>query len=561
MAAPSITLSYLLSQEGQQAAALQGMDAAREQRISVTPEHPQWARAVPSAAFDAQGQGTITLGPRSGSRGAITSQRWSAALTPVLADPRVRQALADVLERTGSPTIDDLLVRDEASLRAGLVIGVGEWSEEHYKQVASEYLQTAFEVMDRARTLGLHELIELLDPQVLVARAAGCGDPDLAAAAQEWNRRLRPDELSTLAGLRRRLNELAGLTAVRRTGEYDRLMDPADLLADVEAARAEREAERALMQVEQQVQEQAWQQARAALQPRIQELVAGLPPLVASAARSPHSGLPDWGDVGGTWPLHWLVTAADDPAFMTAGHGKLAAALGDAPAVAEQLAAAIEQVRGEAHEVLEELRARPDVAAEIQRLSNDDHRTAAEQIERLQQAVTALDRGEVDPQWQPKVRSLLGWLGNLTAEVRKLLDEAGFLLEAEAWASKHGSERLRRIVQEGFLADSLAVYRDERLAKERPGWRWASEAPGKDRGDPRNPPLEALQLLEQARAAQPDAKLRYWMVTKGDLVDETVALELDADGVRWTGYAVVAEFLGRDVVCGVPSELSAAVDA
>src|SRR5690606_11865067 len=78
--------------------------------------------------------------------------------------------------------------------------------------------------------------------------------------------------------------------------------------------------------------------------------------------------------------------------------------------------------------------------------------------------------------------------------------------ERQTWIEKHGSSRLKRLAKEGI--ECLAVYRDERLAVERPGWRWANEVPG-NASDPRNPPEEALDLLDLARQTAPDAELQY----------------------------------------------------
>ena len=44
--------------------------------------------------------------------------------------------------------------------------------------------------------------------------------------------------------------------------------------------------------------------------------------------------------------------------------------------------------------------------------------------------------------------------------------------EAEAWIPANGSERLRLALALGEIDRTLAVYRDERLAVERPGWQF-----------------------------------------------------------------------------------------
>jgi hypothetical protein len=124
-------------------------------------------------------------------------------------------------------------------------------------------------------------------------------------------------------------------------------------------------------------------------------------------------------------------------------------------------------------------------------------------------------------------------LTQATAAATKPVEQAVELAETAAWIRVHRSARLRRILADGYLADSLAVYRDERLALERPGWRWNAATPGRDAGTPRNPTVEAFELLDQALAVDPAAKLRFWVVP-------------DA----WAGCVAVARFLGRPVVYG-----------
>jgi hypothetical protein len=107
------------------------------------------------------------------------------------------------------------------------------------------------------------------------------------------------------------------------------------------------------------------------------------------------------------------------------------------------------------------------------------------------------------------------------------------LAQTVAWIQAHGSERLRRILDGGYLFGSLAVYCDERLALERPGWWWSATTPGKVAGGPRNPTVEAFALLDQALAVDPAATLRYRAVP-------------GAGRAAWA----VAQFLGRPVVYG-----------
>jgi len=110
--------------------------------------------------------------------------------------------------------------------------------------------------------------------------------------------------------------------------------------------------------------------------------------------------------------------------------------------------------------------------------------------------------------------------------------------EIHAWIAEHGSERLRRIVAADLLDTSMAVYRDERLAQERPGWIWADQLTDRDwdtdrlTSEPRNVSEPALDLLETARTAASDATLRY----------------ADPDLFGDDGYLAVAEFLDRPIL-------------
>jgi len=69
------------------------------------------------------------------------------------------------------------------------------------------------------------------------------------------------------------------------------------------------------------------------------------------------------------------------------------------------------------------------------------------------------------------------------------------------WIEAHGSDRLRMIVAEGYLDASVAVYRDERLAFDRPGWQWDTKwLKGESEfQDVLNPSLEDLQWLRKVR--------------------------------------------------------------
>jgi conjugal transfer pilus assembly protein TraD len=118
------------------------------------------------------------------------------------------------------PCTYDPLVRGDATRRKDLVIGAGDWPDEgpatYFRKVAGDYLQTVFQVMDATPQAGrsaLDEVVELLDPRTLAARAAAGAGELLAGDAQQWTERLTTEERSALAGLRHRVGELARSTA------------------------------------------------------------------------------------------------------------------------------------------------------------------------------------------------------------------------------------------------------------------------------------------------------------------------------------------------------------
>jgi hypothetical protein len=107
------------------------------------------------------------------------------------------------------------------------------------------------------------------------------------------------------------------------------------------------------------------------------------------------------------------------------------------------------------------------------------------------------------------------------------------------WIAEHGSARLKLCVAHEIECE--AIYRDERLAFERPGYEWYDGIPGQCY-DPRNPPLAALEALEAERQTAPDAELVYYKIEEetddgGEVVEE-----------EWTGYAIWHELLGDAIV-------------
>lgn len=132
---------------------------------------------------------------------------------------------------------------------------------------------------------------------------------------------------------------------------------------------------------------------------------------------------------------------------------------------------------------------------------------------------------------------MLSPFDNLSAsedDVARLVDHLAGKVELVAteqnrWIAKHGSERLRRLVAEGF--EHYGVYFSERMKHDIPGWVERRECNDLKFLEPRNPPEYALKLLDESRDYCVGAKLVYWVDLQGD-----------------SGYAATGEFLGREVV-------------
>lgn len=219
--------------------------------------------------------------------------------------------------------------------------------------------------------------------------------------------------------------------------------------------------------------------------------------------------------------------------------------------------------------------------AEVRRLEREEHER--QRLERLRQVpVTELisyrsgswaptrDAAnvgrEAEAQAEAERRNNVQERAEAERAERKAEEQRRAEAERADWIGQHGSERLRRLAREGI--ELRAVYRDERLAHECPGWRWGEAVLGSG-DEPRNAPEEALVFLDEARAALPEglrdqAQLRYWVVEACDdecpLSAEHDYDEVDEDGScpglhdGWRGYAVTAPYLGRVIVYGGPVE-------
>ena len=121
-------------------------------------------------------------------------------------------------------------------------------------------------------------------------------------------------------------------------------------------------------------------------------------------------------------------------------------------------------------------------------------------------------------------------------------------LTREEWIAAHGSERLRRCIAEGLECE--AVYRDERLAAERPGWRFLD---GTKLEDARNPPMAAFAMLDEAREIEPTASLRF---IRGSLFAPTAEPSIGIRTDTGTYVAVEPYYLGRPIVYARPASVS-----
>lgn len=114
-------------------------------------------------------------------------------------------------------------------------------------------------------------------------------------------------------------------------------------------------------------------------------------------------------------------------------------------------------------------------------------------------------------------------------EKAKQLAQQAYREQRDAWVMDHGSEHLRACLWEGIPMDRL--YKNERMAADRPGWQWCEQVAGSAK-EPRNPPSEAMAKLMEARKVDPACKLVF--VPEAD------------------DYGVLGEFLGEKIVTAWP---------
>jgi hypothetical protein len=92
------------------------------------------------------------------------------------------------------------------------------------------------------------------------------------------------------------------------------------------------------------------------------------------------------------------------------------------------------------------------------------------------------------------------------------------LEQATEWVQEHGSARLRKALEAKLLHSAMGVYRDERLAHERPsgGWRWRPQ--DVELKAIVNPSEESLEALLVVRQQEGDADLWYETSTRTPVI-------------------------------------------
>lgn len=138
----------------------------------------------------------------------------------------------------------------------------------------------------------------------------------------------------------------------------------------------------------------------------------------------------------------------------------------------------------------------------------------------------------------------------LQNEARVKNEKEAFKKEMAEWITAHGSDRLKFCLGENI--DCESAYRDERILKERSGWWWDVGLRGSSK-EPRNPSIEAFDVLKEARKVQPDAKL-YFHTEDGFYVEDEDGERTGEEVENWRGYVAKATFLGKTIVFGVPDD-------
>lgn len=114
--------------------------------------------------------------------------------------------------------------------------------------------------------------------------------------------------------------------------------------------------------------------------------------------------------------------------------------------------------------------------------------------------------------------------------------------ERARWVQLYGSERLKLAERLGLLDASDKVYREERLAIERPGWRWRDERDVVK--EILNPSMGALEAFEHHRGNDTHAKLVY-LIVRTSIVGGMIVRK---------GPAILSWFNRREIVLEIVDE-------
>jgi len=88
-------------------------------------------------------------------------------------------------------------------------------------------------------------------------------------------------------------------------------------------------------------------------------------------------------------------------------------------------------------------------------------------------------------------------------DAREEREKADREMERDVWIGVYGSDRLKAILAEGYIEQSRAVYRDERIAHDLPGWELGGDGEDKEIRNPTLTAIEALQEERKANSARP----------------------------------------------------------
>jgi hypothetical protein len=126
---------------------------------------------------------------------------------------------------------------------------------------------------------------------------------------------------------------------------------------------------------------------------------------------------------------------------------------------------------------------------------------------------------------------------------------AAEIVARDMWIAENGSPRLKMILEEGMIDGSLSVYRDERLAVERPDWIWDAAWHDNDvnHRDVRNPSEDDLLWYRATRGQFPECKMIYAFLAAAQPEDYYEDDE-DESTPRVSEVVIKDRFLGKTII-------------